>query len=71
MFYIIEPLLNIYLLSSFTILFGYVLDFTISKRTLINYCKNNLDLYIEGIQSTFTNLLIISPIETKTFSKCE
>ncbi len=62
MFYIIEPLLNVYLLSSLTILLGYVLDFTISKKTLINYCKNNLDLYIEGIQSTFTNLLIISPI---------
>ena len=62
MFYIIEPLLNIYLLSSFTILFGYLLDFTVSKKTLVNYCKNNLNLYISGIQSSFVNLLVISPI---------
>ena len=60
--YFFDPLLNVYLLSSFTIIFGYFLDFTISEKTLTLYCKNNLDLYISGIKSTIINLLLISPI---------
>ena len=60
--YIVYPIINTYLLSSLTILIGYVMDFTISKNTLIKYCQNELDLYISGIQSSNINLLIISPL---------
>ena len=60
--YIVYPIINTYLLSSLTILFGYIMDFTISKNTLKKYCKNELDLYISGIQSSKINLLIISPL---------
>ncbi len=59
---ILYPIINVYLLSSITILFGYVMDFTISKNTLKKYCENNLDLYISGIQSSILNLLFISPL---------
>ena len=60
--YIVYPIINTYLLSSLTILFGYIMDFTISKNTLKKYCQNELDLYISGIQSSKINLLIISPL---------
>ena len=56
------PIINVYLLSSITILCGYVMDFTISKNTLKNYCENDLNLYISGIQSSLLNLLVISPL---------
>ena len=46
---ILYPIINVYLLSSITILFGYTMDFTISKNTLKTYCKDDLDLYISGI----------------------
>lgn len=60
--YIVYPIINTYLLSSLTILIGYVMDFTISKNTLKKYCQYELDLYISGIQSSKINLLIISPL---------
>ncbi len=62
MIFILEPLINVYLLSSFTILFGYVMDFTVSSNTLEYYCKEKPKLYIDGIKSTMVNLLIIAPI---------
>lgn len=57
-----NSLINVFLLSGFTILFGYILDFTISKNTLKYYMKEKPELYISGIKSTFFNLLIVSPI---------
>ena len=59
---ILEPILNVYILSSFTILIGYILDFTISLPTLKKYTQDKFDLYVSGIQSTMINLLLIAPI---------
>jgi len=42
--------------------FSYILDFTISKNSLLNYFKEKPELYISGVRATFFNLLIISPI---------
>ena len=36
-FFILEPLKNVYILGSFTILFSHILDFTIDKETLTYY----------------------------------
>jgi len=59
---IFSPIINVFLLSIFTITFGYILDFTISKKSLLYYFKEKPDLYISGIRATLFNLLIISPI---------
>lgn len=59
-FYILEPLINVYLLGSFTILFGHILDITIDKETLVTYLQKKTDLYIEGLRSLYTNLLFVS-----------
>jgi len=61
-FYILEPLLNVYLLGSFTILFSHVLDFTIDKETLIVYLQKKTELYIQGLRSLYTNLLLVSGV---------
>ena len=59
---IIFSIQSIFFLSLFTIVFGYVMDFTVCRDSLEYYCKNNLDLYIKGIVSSLVNLLIVSPI---------
>ena len=59
-FYILEPLLNVYLLGSFTILFSHILDFTIDKENLIIYMQKKTELYIEGLRSLYMNLLFVS-----------
>lgn len=59
---IFSPLINVFFLGIFTIMFGYILDFTISKNSLLYYFKEKPSLYISGIQATFINLLVISPI---------
>ena len=61
-FSILEPLKYSYLLGSFTILFAHILDFTIDKETLINYMQKKTDLYIEGLQSLYMNLLFVSSL---------
>ena len=66
---ILYPIINVYLLSSITILFGYTMDFTISKNTLKTYCKDDLDLYISGIQSSIINLLFYLALP-KCFKLC-
>ena len=58
--YLLEPLINVYLLGSFTILFGHILDFTIDKENLIIYMQKKTDLYIQGLRSLYMNLLFIS-----------
>ena len=60
--YILEPIKNVYLLGSFTILFGHILDFTIDKETLIIYLQKKTDLYIDGLRSLYMNLLFVSCI---------
>lgn len=59
-FYILEPLLNVYLLGSFTILFGHILDITLDKETLVRYLQKGTELYIQGIKSLYFNLLVVS-----------
>jgi len=59
---IFSPVINIFFLSIFTIMFGYILDFTVSKKSLLYYFKEKPDLYISGIRATLFNLIIISPI---------
>ena len=45
-FIILEPLKNVYMLGSFTILFSHILDFTIDKKTLTDYLqKKNRIIY--------------------------
>ena len=58
--YLLEPIINVYLLGSFTILFGHILDFTIDKENLIIYMQKKTDLYIQGLRSLYMNLLFIS-----------
>ena len=59
-FYILEPLINVYLLGSFTILFSHILDFTIDKENLIIYMQKKTELYIQGLRSLYMNLLFVS-----------
>lgn len=58
--YLLEPIINVYLLGSFTILFSHILDFTIDKETLITYLQKKTDLYIQGLRSLYMNLLFVS-----------
>ena len=61
-FHLIKPIINVYLLGSFTILFGHILDLTIDKETLIVYLQKKTDLYIQGLRSLYINLLFVSSI---------
>lgn len=61
-FYIVEPIINVYFLSTFTILFANVLDITIDKKSLIEYFDKKNDLYLQGTRSLYFNLLLVSPI---------
>lgn len=61
-FIILEPLKNVYMLGSFTILFSHILDFTIDKKTLSDYLQKKTDLYIQGLRSLYLNLLLVSGI---------
>ena len=61
-FIILEPLKNVYMLGSFTILFSHILDFTIDKKTLTDYLQKKTDLYIQGLRSLYLNLLLVSGI---------
>jgi len=59
---IINPLIQVFMPSAATIILGYILDFTLSRNTLLYYFENKAELYISGIISSFINLLIIAPI---------
>jgi len=61
-FIILEPLKNVYMLGSFTILFSHILDFTIDKKTLTDYLQKKTELYIQGLRSLYLNLLLVSGI---------
>ena len=61
-FFILEPLKNVYILGSFTILFSHILDFTIDKETFTDYLQKKTDLYIQGLISLYMNLLLVSSI---------
>lgn len=61
-FIILEPLKNVYMLGSFTILFSHILDITIDKKTLTYYLEKKTDLYIQGLRSLYMNLLLVSGI---------
>ena len=57
-----EPIKQVYLLGSFTILFGHILDFTIDEPTLQYYMQQKSNLYLNGLRSLYFNLLFVSGI---------
>ena len=59
---IINPILNGLRLSIFTFLFSVILDFSISRETLLNSLNKNPQLYIKGMQANIINLFILSPL---------
>ena len=59
---IFNSISNLFFLSVSTIMFGYILDFTISKESILYYMKYKPELYVSGIQASFFNLLVLSPI---------
>lgn len=59
---IINPILNGFRLSIFTFLFSVILDFSVSRETLLNSLNKNPQLYIKGMQANIINLFILSPL---------
>ena len=62
MIYIINPLLDVFKLSMFTVFMGIFLDTTVSINSTKIILKKNPDLYLQGILANYLNLLILSPI---------
>lgn len=60
--YILEPLQQVYILSSLTVLFGHILDITIDSQTLMEYMNKKTSLLILGTRSIYLNLFLISPL---------
>lgn len=60
MIVLFEPIKHVYFLGSCTIIFSHILDYTIDSDTLKNYLKNKTELYIQGIQSMYFNLLFVA-----------
>ena len=62
MILILDPLIQVFRLSLFTVFIGILLDTTIGLKTLIEIIKKDPNLYFKGLHANYINLLFISPI---------
>ena len=62
MFFIVDPLIEVFKLSLFTVFFGVFLDTTISISTTLEIIKKDPKLYFRGLIANYINLLFLSPI---------
>jgi len=62
MILILDPLIQVFILSLFTVFIGILLDTTIGLKTLIEIIKKDPNLYFKGLHANYINLLFISPI---------
>lgn len=60
--HIVKPYVTGLHLGSYTYLFSHILDNTVSKNDTLDLIKKNPNLYVNGLNSNFVNLIGLSPV---------
>ena len=57
----VNPIIQVYKLSTYTFLVSFILDVTVCYPTTVNYMKNKTELYIDNLHANLRNLFVLSP----------